>query len=109
MWAQVELSAIYEIIEWLVARMVDPNGGATFLGSQGDEWDAQKDMALAGLGAFIAMLTIAAINWWFDPLFWSEIKESFKIKNQKPLGEERLAELIAARREGRKPKPMPPP
>lgn len=95
------LSAIYEIIEWQVAAAVDPAAGAAFLGSQGDEWDAQKDMALAGLGACLAMAIIAAINWWYDPNFWSEIRESFRVKNQKPLGEVRLAELMAARRERR--------
>lgn len=47
-------SALYEVIEWLVARAVDPAAGTAFLGTQGDEWDAQKDMALAGLGAILA-------------------------------------------------------
>lgn len=49
-------SAIYEILEWLAALKVDPAAGLAFLGSQGDIWDAQKDMALAGLGAVIAMI-----------------------------------------------------
>ena len=44
-------SAIYELLEWLAARNVDPAAGLAFLGSQGDIWDAQKDMALAILGA----------------------------------------------------------
>ena len=94
----LSLSAIYELIEWMVAVRVDPGAGAAFLGSQGDEWDAQKDMALAGLGALIAMSIIAAVNWYLDPRFWREIKDSFRVKNQNPLGEVRLAELIAARR-----------
>jgi putative membrane protein len=97
----LSLSALYELIEWGVAVSVDSTAGASFLGSQGDEWDAQKDMALAGLGAFLAMTIIALINWWYDPLFWREIRESFLVKNQQPLGEVRLAELIAAR-QGRK-------
>jgi putative membrane protein len=94
----LSLSVIYEIIEWLVTIVVAPEEGATFLGSQGDEWDAQKDMALAGLGALIAMTVVAVINWWYDPDFWREIRESFRVKNQRPLGEVRLAELIAQRR-----------
>jgi putative membrane protein len=94
----LSLSAIYEIVEWSVAAMADPSAGATYLGAQGDIWDAQKDMALAGLGALIAMTIIAAINWWYDPNFWSEIKEGFRVKNQRPLGEVRLAELIAQQR-----------
>jgi putative membrane protein len=97
----LSLSAIYELIEWQVAVIVDPAAGHRFLGSQGDEWDAQKDMGLAGLGALIAMLVIALINWWYDPKFWSEIRESFRVKNQKPLGEVRLFEMIAHHRSGR--------
>jgi putative membrane protein len=46
----------YEILEWLVATIVDPSAGAAYLGTQGDEWDAQKDMGLALVGALIAAL-----------------------------------------------------
>ena len=46
--------AVYEIVEWAVAAIADPEAGTAFLGTQGDEWDAQKDMALAGIGAVIA-------------------------------------------------------
>ncbi len=56
-------SAVYEIIEWVVAEWVDPEAGLAFLGAQGDVWDAQKDMALAGIGAAIAMLMVALIHW----------------------------------------------
>lgn len=49
------LSALYEIIEWIIAAIVDPAAGAAYLGTQGDEWDAQKDMACAVVGAVIAM------------------------------------------------------
>jgi putative membrane protein len=98
----LSLSAVYEILEWLAAIVLSPSEGISFLGSQGDEWDAIKDMALAGSGALIAMTVIAAINWWYDPDFWKEIRESFRIKNQRPLGEVRLAELIAARAKRRR-------
>lgn len=47
----VSLGAVYEIIEWIVASIVDPQVGAEFVGLQGDEWDAQKDMALAWGGS----------------------------------------------------------
>ena len=50
-------SAAYEIIEMLAAVVVSPELGAAYLGTQGDEWDAQKDGALAGLGAAMAMFT----------------------------------------------------
>lgn len=53
-------SVAYEIIEWLVARVADPAAGTAYLGTQGDVWDAQKDMSLACLGALIA----AAIDGW---------------------------------------------
>lgn len=49
-------SLFYEVIEWLVAATVDPAAGTAYLGTQGDPWDAQKDMALATLGAVLAAL-----------------------------------------------------
>lgn len=47
-------STAYEIVEWGVAAIVDPEAGTAYLGTQGDVWDAQKDMGLALAGAFIA-------------------------------------------------------
>lgn len=41
----------YELIEWIYAATSDPTSGAAFLGSQGDVWDAQKDMLMDTLGA----------------------------------------------------------
>jgi len=49
-------SCIYEIIEWGVAIVFGGDLGVAYLGSQGDIWDSQKDMALAGLGSLIAMM-----------------------------------------------------
>lgn len=52
-------SMAYEVAEWLAVLVAAPNGGgAELLGMQGDEWDSQKDMALAAAGAMLAM-TIA--------------------------------------------------
>jgi len=48
------VAAVYEIIEWLYAISSDPAAGIAFLGSQGDVWDAQKDMLADGLGAICA-------------------------------------------------------
>ena len=88
-------SAVYEIIEWLTARNVDAAAGLAFLGSQGDIWDAQKDMLLAIVGAAIAMLIIFIINWKLNKQHWKEFKDSFKIpKNDHPLGEEKLREYL---------------
>jgi putative membrane protein len=61
----LSFSAVYEIIEWRVAERVDPEAGLAFLGAQGDVWDAQKDMLLAGLGALLAMALTAAARHWF--------------------------------------------
>lgn len=52
------IGAIYEIIEWVAAE-VTQGGAESFLGSQGDIWDSQKDMALAGLGAALALWTLS--------------------------------------------------
>ena len=50
------ISSSYEIVESWVARLVSPELGTAYLGTQGDEWDAQKDMALAGAGAALALI-----------------------------------------------------
>jgi len=46
-------SMIYELIEWLVAKLFGGDLGQAYLGTQGDVWDAHKDMALASLGSVI--------------------------------------------------------
>lgn len=52
-------STIYELIEWGAAMVVAPELGDAYLGTQGDVWDAQKDMALATLGATITVAVLA--------------------------------------------------
>lgn len=49
------LAAAYEIIEWWYAALQGGDAGASFLGSQGDVWDAQKDMLLDTLGALTGL------------------------------------------------------
>ncbi|SDS90950.1 DUF2238 domain-containing protein [Pseudomonas oryzae] len=49
------MSAFYEQLEMLTALLVSPELGSAFLGTQGDEWDAQKDAGLAMLGAILAL------------------------------------------------------
>lgn len=51
-------SAVYEMIEWIAAQIVAPELGSAYLGTQGDEWDAQKDMALATLGAVLSSIVL---------------------------------------------------
>jgi putative membrane protein len=46
------ISATYELIEWAAALLLG-QGADEFLGTQGDPWDTQSDMAWAGLGAGI--------------------------------------------------------
>lgn len=50
------VASVYEIIEWLYATISDPEAGIAFLGSQGDIWDAQKDMLADGLGAIFTSI-----------------------------------------------------
>ena len=88
-------SAIYELIEWLVAGQVDITAGIAFLGAQGDIWDAQKDIAAAIMGAVLALTIVAAINWRYSENFWAEIRDSLRIPaDDRPLGEIRLRELV---------------
>lgn len=46
----------YEVFEWRYAVHADPAAGIAVLGSQGDPWDAQKDMLADTLGAICATL-----------------------------------------------------
>jgi putative membrane protein len=48
------ISVLYEVTEWLVASVADPAAGTAYLGTQGDDWDAVKDMALACSGALLS-------------------------------------------------------
>lgn len=55
-------SLAYELIEWGAALAYGGDLGIAFLGTQGDEWDAHRDMALASLGGLLTMLLVAAAN-----------------------------------------------
>lgn len=52
----MSIAAGYEIIEWQYAVREGGDAGLAFLGSQGDSWDAQKDMLADTLGAITALL-----------------------------------------------------
>jgi putative membrane protein len=58
----MSFSAAYELIEWAVADIFFPAQGQAYLGSQGDVWDAQKDMGLAFGGAVLAMVLISTLK-----------------------------------------------
>jgi putative membrane protein len=53
-------SSLYELIEWAAAMVFGGELGMLYLGTQGDEWDGQRDMALAAFGAVVAMLVAAS-------------------------------------------------
>jgi putative membrane protein len=55
-------SACYEMAEAFMASVLTPERGEEFVGMQGDMWDSQKDMFMAGLGALAAMLVIAVVR-----------------------------------------------
>jgi putative membrane protein len=55
-------SAFYELFEWFLAMTLSPDQAEAYNGQQGDMWDAQKDMALAGLGGFMSWAGWAAIR-----------------------------------------------
>ncbi len=56
------ISAIYELLEW-AAALAEGGAADAFLSTQGDIWDTQKDMALAGVGAVVSLLILPG---WHD-------------------------------------------
>ncbi len=85
---------MYELIEWWAAMTFGGELGMAYLGTQGDIWDAHKDMALAGLGAVIAMTVTALVNSRIQRDFAREWIESLRVKAPEPLGEEAVARML---------------
>lgn len=54
-------SALYELSEWLAAVVMGSAADA-FLGTQGDVWDTQWDMFLAGVGAVVSLLALSRLH-----------------------------------------------
>jgi putative membrane protein len=91
-------SAIYELIEWAAAVVVSPQAGLAFLGAQGDIWDAQKDMAMAGLGSLVGMTVTFLLALLIEADTWLVFKESFRVPpGDHPIGDEQLASWIRRR------------
>ena len=88
-------SMLYELIEWGAAVGFGGDLGTAFLGSQGDVWDAQKDMALASLGAVITMAVTACVNIAYQRDFAREWADSFRVRSNEPLGEVAIAKMRA--------------
>lgn len=86
-------SVVYELIEWAVALIFGGELGMAYLGTQGDIWDAHKDMALAISGAAVNMLVVAFINIHYKRNFGRDMHESFAVKRKTPLGEVELEKM----------------
>ncbi len=56
------MAGFYEITEWWIAAAASPEVGAAYLGSQGDIWDAQKDMLLDLIGGIVSMLLLSGLH-----------------------------------------------
>ena len=94
----IATSAIYELIEWGAAMLFGGDLGVAYLGTQGDVWDAQRDMALASAGALIAMFLTALVNACLRPDFVRTWRDSLRVKRTLPLGEEELERLLRSKR-----------
>ncbi|MCK5621390.1 MAG: DUF2238 domain-containing protein [Alphaproteobacteria bacterium] len=90
-------SMAYELIEWGAALLLGGDLGMAYLGTQGDIWDAHKDMALASLGAMIAMGVVVTVNLSLQRDFAREWAESLKVKQTEPLGESAIARMFRRR------------
>jgi putative membrane protein len=90
-------SMIYELIEWGAAVVFGGDLGTAYLGTQGDEWDAHKDMALASVGAVFTMAVTLAINRGLGRDVAAEWAASFRVVHPEPLGEEAIARELSQR------------
>ncbi len=90
-------SMIFELFEWGAAALFGGELGMAYLGTQGDVWDAHKDMALASLGALTAMGVVAAINLSLQRDFAREWADSLTVKQAEPLGETAIARMLERR------------
>jgi len=91
-------SMLFELFEWGAAEFFGGDLGMEYLGTQGDVWDAHKDMALASLGALMAMIVTAAINLSLQRDFAAEWNESLRVKIFQPLGENKIKRMRLSRR-----------
>jgi putative membrane protein len=102
LWFPIEFvlafSCVYELLEWAIAEVFGGDLGIAYLGSQGDVWDAQKDMALAGLGAVIAMAVVLLVRLAYDRAdFGRELRESLHVKQREVMGEQALERMPGLR------------
>lgn len=57
-------SLLYELLEWAAAIIYGGELGMAFLGTQGDIWDAHKDMLLAAIGSLLCFALMLVIKLW---------------------------------------------
>jgi len=102
LWFPIEFvlafSCVYELLEWAIAVVFGGDLGIADLGSQGDVWEAQKDLALAGLGAVISMTVVLVVRLAYDRVgFGRELRESLRVKQREVMGEQALERLPGLR------------
>lgn len=87
-------SMIFELFEWGAASLFGGDLGMAYLGTQGDIWDAHRDMLLASLGALTAMCVVAGINLSLQRDFAREWASSLQVKRPEPLGETAISRML---------------
>lgn len=50
------LAGVFELLEWIIGGLLFPETGTDYVGTQGDIWDAQKDMAVAMVAAGLVLI-----------------------------------------------------
>jgi putative membrane protein len=87
-------SMMFELFEWGAAEYFGGDLGMAYLGTQGDVWDAHKDMALASIGALVAMALTAGINFYLKRDFARDWIDSLTVKRREPLGEYEIRQML---------------
>jgi putative membrane protein len=89
----ISTSMIFELFEWAAAEIFGGDLDIAYLGTQGDTWDAHKDVLLASIGAAVAMIITIGINIHLENDFAREWADSLKVKKHRPLGEDEMKRL----------------
>jgi putative membrane protein len=87
-------SMLFELFEWAAAEVFGGDLGIAYLGTQGDVWDAHKDMLLASIGALLAMGLTALLNNRWQRDFADEWNQSLRVKDPRPLGEDEIIRML---------------
>lgn len=87
-------SMLFELFEWGAVLVFGGDLGIAYLGTQGDVWDAHKDMALASIGALMAMGFTGYLNYHLQRDFAAEWNQSLTVKDNRPLGEDEIRRML---------------